>query len=133
MATFSVKQGKRYRATITLGWLERWAGNETIAEKLRAAGFSEISVSGSGGTRVAEALWTGADSTGEMPAQITEVIEICKGGPRARAAVSAEAYGTLRGNARTSLWFPPHPSLVRSERRADADVVLGELRSPRTQ
>ena len=76
MATFTVQQGKRYRATITLGWLERLAGNETIAEKLRAAGFSEVSVSGSGGTRVAEALWAVPDLTGEMPAQVTQVIEI---------------------------------------------------------
>ena len=76
MASFTVQQGKRYRATITLGWLERWAGNETIAEKLRAAGFSEVSVTGSGGTRVAEALWAGPDTTGEMPAQVTEVIAI---------------------------------------------------------
>lgn len=76
MATFTVQQGKRYRATITLGWIERLAGNETIAEKLRAAGFSEVSVSGSGGTRVAEALWSGPDLTGDMPAQVTQVIEI---------------------------------------------------------
>jgi len=76
MAIFTVQQGKRYRATITLGWLERLAGNETIAERLRAAGFSEVSVSGNGGTRVAEALWAGPDSTGEMPAQVTQVIEI---------------------------------------------------------
>ena len=76
MATFTVKQGKRYRATITLGWLERLAGNETIAEKLRAAGFSEVSVSGSGRTRTAEAVWTGPDASGDMPAQVTEVIEI---------------------------------------------------------
>ena len=76
MATFTVQQGKRYRATITLGWLERWAGNETIAEKLRAAGFSEVSVPGSGGTRVAEALWAGPDADGDMPAQVTGVIEI---------------------------------------------------------
>jgi len=70
------EQGKRYRATITLGWLERWAGNETIAERLRAAGFSEVSVSGSGATRMAEAVWAGPDATGDMPAQVTEVIEI---------------------------------------------------------
>lgn len=76
MAVFTVRQGKRYRATISLGWLERWAGNDTIAEKLRAAGFSEVTVTGSGGTRIAEAIWPGADSTGEMPAQITEVIEV---------------------------------------------------------
>jgi hypothetical protein len=76
MATFTVQQGKRYRATITLGWLERWAGNETIAEKLRAAGFSEVSVSGSGGTRLAEASWPGPDADGEMPTQVTAVIQI---------------------------------------------------------
>jgi hypothetical protein len=76
MATFTVQQGKRYRATIALGSLERWAGNDTIAERLRAAGFSEVSVSGSGGQRVAEAVWAGPDTTGEMPSQVTEVIEI---------------------------------------------------------
>ena len=76
MATFTVRQGKRYRATITLGWLERLAGNDIVAERLRAAGFSEVTVSGSGGLRVAEALWAGPDTTGEMPAQVTEVIEV---------------------------------------------------------
>jgi methanogenic corrinoid protein MtbC1 len=76
MATFTVRQGKRYRASLTLGWLERWAGNDTVAEKLRAAGFSEVSVSGAGGARVAEALWAGPDTTGEMPSQVVEVVEI---------------------------------------------------------
>lgn len=76
MATFTVRQGKRYRATITLGWLERWAGNDTIAGKLRDAGFAEVKVEGSGGTRQGEALWPGPDTTAEMPSQITEVIEV---------------------------------------------------------
>jgi len=76
MATFTVKQGKRYRATITLGWLERWAGNETIAERLRTAGFADVVVSGMGDRRAAEAAWPGPDSTGEMPAQIIDVVEI---------------------------------------------------------
>ena len=76
MAAFTVQQGKRYRATIALGWLERLAGNDMIAEKLRSAGFSEVSVSGSGGLRVAEAVWAQPDSTGDMPAQVTEVVEI---------------------------------------------------------
>ena len=75
MATFTVRQGKRYRATLSLGWLERWASNETIAGKLREAGFSEVKVEGSGGTRQAEALWPGPDTTAEMPSQIVEVIE----------------------------------------------------------
>jgi hypothetical protein len=76
MATFTVRQGKRYRATIELGWLEALASNELIANKLAAAGFTEVSVSGSGGSRQAEALWPNADSTGEMPAQIAAISEI---------------------------------------------------------
>ena len=42
MATFTVRQGKRYRATVTLGGIERWASNEMIASRLRDAGFSEV-------------------------------------------------------------------------------------------
>jgi Holliday junction resolvase len=76
MAAFTVRQGKRYRATITLNVLERLAGNDTIAERLRSAGFAEVRIAGSGAKRSAEALWPGPDTTAEMPAQITEVIEI---------------------------------------------------------
>jgi hypothetical protein len=76
VATFTVRQGKRYRAKIQLGWLEALASNELIAAKLRAAGFSEIGVLGSGQTRQAEALWPNADSTGEMPPQIAEIVEV---------------------------------------------------------
>jgi hypothetical protein len=76
MAAFTVRQGRRYRAKITLGGIERWASNDMIAERLRRAGFSEVTVSGSGATRVAEAVWAAADMTGEMPAQVTEVVEV---------------------------------------------------------
>ncbi|MGE3703239.1 MAG: hypothetical protein AB7G08_31535 [Hyphomicrobiaceae bacterium] len=76
MATFTVRQGRRYRATIALGLLERVASNEMIAEQLRTAGFSEVSVAGSGAVRIAQALWPAADATAEMPKQITEVVEI---------------------------------------------------------
>ena len=75
MATFTVKQGKRYRATISLGLVERLASNDMIADRLRAAGFTDITASGSGATRVAEARWPGADATAEMPSQVTDVIE----------------------------------------------------------
>jgi hypothetical protein len=76
MPTFTVHQGKRYRAVVTLGWLERWVGNATIASKLEEAGFAEVVVTGSGGTRIAEAVWPGADVTGEMPPQVSEVAEV---------------------------------------------------------
>jgi hypothetical protein len=76
MATFTVQQGKRYRATISLGMIERLATNEMIADKMRSAGFNEVSVSGSGALRVAEAVWSRADTTGDMPSQVTEVVEV---------------------------------------------------------
>lgn len=76
MAAFTVRQGKRYRATISLGLLERLASNEKVAEKLREAGFTDVTVAGSGKQRVAEALWPGPDATGEMPSQVSDVVEI---------------------------------------------------------
>ena len=76
MATFTVHQGKRYRANITLNGIERWASNEAIAGRLRTAGFTEVSVSGLGNIRTAEAVWPGPDAKAEMPAQITEVVEV---------------------------------------------------------
>ena len=76
MAAFTVHQGKRCRATVSLGLLERFASNDTIADRLEAAGFTEISITGSGRMRVAEALWPGADATAEMPKQIEEAIEV---------------------------------------------------------
>jgi hypothetical protein len=62
MAAFTVHQGKRYRAAISLGVLERFASNDTIAERLRTAGFTDISVSGAG-----RALWPAPDATAELP------------------------------------------------------------------
>ena len=76
MAAFAVRQGKRYRASISLGMLERLAGNVTIAQQLRSAGFSDIAVSGSGAKRLAEALWPGPDTSAELPKQITQVVEL---------------------------------------------------------
>lgn len=73
---FAVRRGKRYRATISLGMLERLASNHAIAAKLRDAGFSEVAVTGSGATRMAEALWSKPDATAEMPNQIARVVEV---------------------------------------------------------
>ncbi|HWB46229.1 MAG TPA: hypothetical protein VG900_12370 [Hyphomicrobiaceae bacterium] len=76
MAIFTVHQGKRYHATIALGFLERFASNDMIADRLREAGFTEVTVTGSGGTREAEAIWPKEDASAEMPAQIQSVTEI---------------------------------------------------------
>lgn len=76
MSTFTVRRGRRYQAIISLGLLESFAGNDMIADRLRAAGFTDISVNGSGTTRHAEALWPNDDATAEMPAQVSAVTEI---------------------------------------------------------
>lgn len=76
MAKFTVRQGRCYRATISLGLLERVASNDLIASKLTAAGFSDVRVTGSGATRQAEARWPTADTTADLPAQVASVSEI---------------------------------------------------------
>jgi hypothetical protein len=75
VSNFTVRRGRRYRATIELGLLEQLADNETIAERLRAAGFADVAVAGSGATRTAEALWPKSDASAALPPQITEVTE----------------------------------------------------------
>src|SRR5262249_16256181 len=76
MTTFTVRQGKRYRATISLAMLERLASNPRVGEKVGAAGFSDVIVTGSGAVRMAEALWPNPDATAEMPNQIAAVVEV---------------------------------------------------------
>lgn len=76
MGNFTVRRGRRYRATISLGLIESFAGNDLIADRLRGAGFDEVRVSGSGQSRLAEGVWPGEDATAELPAQITAVTEI---------------------------------------------------------
>ena len=76
MAVFTVGQGKRYRAEISLRFFERIVSNETIESRLREAGFTDVRVGGSGATRHAEALWPGPDTTAEMPAQIASIAEL---------------------------------------------------------
>ncbi len=76
MPSFTVRRGKRYRATIALGLIEQLADNGMIAAKLRDAGFEAVSVSGDGMTRSAEALWPGDDTSAPLPSQVVEVEEI---------------------------------------------------------
>jgi hypothetical protein len=76
MAKFTVRKGRRYRATIKLTGLKRLASNETIAGVLRQAGFTEVRVEGSGGTRYATALWPKADATADIPPEVEKVEEM---------------------------------------------------------
>ena len=46
MPKFTVHKGKRYRAAISLGWLEPLAGNDMVAQQIADAGFTEVEVKG---------------------------------------------------------------------------------------
>ena len=76
MAKFTVRQGRRYRATIKLTGLKRLASNETVAGVLRTVGFAEVRVEGGGGTRYATALWPKADASADIPPEVDRVEEI---------------------------------------------------------
>jgi hypothetical protein len=76
MAKFTVRKGRRYRATIKLTGLKRLASNETVAGVLRSAGFAEVRVDGSGGMLYAEARWSKADATADIPPEVVKVEEI---------------------------------------------------------
>jgi hypothetical protein len=70
---FTVHQGKRYRATLSLKSVEQLADNAMIARKFRALGFTRVRVSGSGATRRVEGVWPGKDTSATMPPQIIAV------------------------------------------------------------
>jgi hypothetical protein len=76
MSEFTVRKGKRYRASIRLGLLEQIADNRLIATRLEQAGFSDVTVSGSGANRTAEGLWANEDASAPLPGQVHSVVEI---------------------------------------------------------
>jgi hypothetical protein len=73
---FTVHQGKRYRATLSLSSVERLADNDAIAQRFRALGFTGVRVSGSGATRRVEGVWPGKDMSANMPRQIVAVAKL---------------------------------------------------------
>lgn len=76
MAEFTFGQGKRYRATLTLGWIEQIASNDMIAAEFAKAGFGEVVVQGEGETRLAQGTWTGASREVDLPGQVVDVVEV---------------------------------------------------------
>jgi predicted chitinase len=73
---FSLVKGKRYKGKITLTGFESWASNSMVADKFRELGFTDVSISGSGGTRTGEGKWDKPDQSIPMPSQISDVVEV---------------------------------------------------------
>jgi hypothetical protein len=76
MAIYTVRKGKRYQATITLGLLQSVASNDMVADRFREAGFVEVEVTGSGRTRVGQGLWPHDDASADVPDEVISVDEI---------------------------------------------------------
>jgi subtilisin family serine protease len=91
-STFTIGHGRRYRATILLTSFEQLAGNDLIAGKLTQLGFISVVVTGSGGTRLAEATWSGVDA--QIDPHLMDIIELPAATPAiagSEAPVSAPA------------------------------------------
>ena len=73
---FTVREGKRYRATLALNSVERLADNALIARRFRALGFSRVRVSGAGAMRRVEGVWPRKDATAPLPRQIVAVARL---------------------------------------------------------
>ena len=73
---FTVHQGTRYRATLSLNSVERLADNALIARKFRALGFSNVRVSGTGTIRRVEGVWPRKDASAPLPPQIVAVAKL---------------------------------------------------------
>ena len=75
-ANFTVRHGRRYRATIVLTGLEQLAGNERVSDTFRQLGFSDVVVTGNGSRRQAEGTWKGADTTVQLDPHVADVVEL---------------------------------------------------------
>jgi len=71
-----LEQDKKYQAVIELGVIEKLAGNEVIAGKLKDAGFKFVQVTGSGSQRNATGVWAKASQRAPLPSQVKKVNKI---------------------------------------------------------
>jgi len=76
MTQFTVRQGRRYRATVRLSFFQSVASNERVAEEFRKVGFSDVVATGSGRNRLVEGSWLKEDKSGDIPDQVDKIREI---------------------------------------------------------
>jgi hypothetical protein len=68
-----VETGRRYRATLRLGFFEGVASNATVGDKFISAGFVQVQVWGSGRDRFVDGTWPGESVEADLPDQIVKV------------------------------------------------------------
>lgn len=72
----TITTGHRYSATVTLSFVEAFADNGRIASILTSAGFTDVTVTGSGNTRTATGRWTGATMTRTVDPHLSNVRDL---------------------------------------------------------
>jgi hypothetical protein len=73
MPRYTVQRGKRYQAKIKLGLLQSVASNAMVADKFRDVGFTDVVVTGSGSTRLAEGVWPHDDASADIPDEVSNI------------------------------------------------------------
>lgn len=69
---YTVKQGKRYRATLKVPFV---ISNAYISGRLTQVGFTSVRCTGKGRTRIAEGTWPRPDQSADLPSQVSHVEE----------------------------------------------------------
>ena len=73
---FTVRRNRWYEADITLTGLAKRASNARVASEFMRAGFSNVTVWGTGQYRKAKGQWRKADTTAAVPSQVKSVREL---------------------------------------------------------
>lgn len=67
--------GRKYKATLRLGFFEGVASNDAVASRLQDAGFVNVVVWGSGRDRFATGDWGGITQDVRLPEQVKSATE----------------------------------------------------------
>lgn len=78
-ASFTVRTGMRYQATVNLSWIEQQiATNAMIEGQFAQLGFTDVTVTGTGGTRIATGTWNGPNTTVQLDSHLSNVKELAE-------------------------------------------------------
>lgn len=72
----NLEQGCNYKAQIALSGIKQMASNNDVADKLKAVGFTFVSVLGYGDKRVAKGKWSKATQEVEVPNYVSLIEKI---------------------------------------------------------
>lgn len=73
----NLEKYRKYQATISLNGLETFVHNVMVREKLMQAGFTNVTVEGSGATRKATGVWSReSQPITDMPSKISDIKEL---------------------------------------------------------